>query len=124
MPQRNVVSSNALINGFLLNGDVDSAVGFFRTMPDRDSTSLSGLISGLVSNGYGQRGMVEEPRCLFDGIMSDGNGGQGRFRRKVVSWNSMLMCYVKAGDVVSARELFDRMMERDVCSWNTMIWLC
>ncbi|XP_012572379.1 pentatricopeptide repeat-containing protein At1g62260, mitochondrial [Cicer arietinum] len=153
MPQRNVVSSNALINGFLLNGDVDSAVGFFRTMPERDSASLSGLISGLVRNGelnmaawilieygnegnekddlvyayntliagYGQKGMVEEARCLFDGVMSDGNEGRGRFRRNVVSWNSMMMCYVKAGDVVSARELFDRMMERDVCSWNTMI---
>ncbi|KAI5385798.1 variant 2, partial [Lathyrus oleraceus] len=149
MPQRNVVSCNAMINGFLLNGDVDSAVGIFRTMKERDSASLSGLISGLVKNdelnmaarilieygnegdekddlvyayntliaGYGQRGMVDEARRLFDGVMS----GQGRFRRNVVSWNSMMMCYVKAGDVVSARELFDRMMERDACSWNTMI---
>ncbi|XP_058763397.1 pentatricopeptide repeat-containing protein At1g62260, mitochondrial-like [Vicia villosa] len=149
MPQRNVVSCNAMITGFLLNGDVDSAVGFFRSMTERDSASLSGLISGLVRNGelnmaagilteygnegdekddlvyaynvliagYGQRGMVDEARRLFDGVMS----GQGRFRRNVVSWNSMMMCYVKAGDVVSARELFDRMLERDACSWNTMI---
>ncbi|CAK8578111.1 unnamed protein product [Lathyrus sativus] len=149
MPHRNVVSCNAMVNGFLLNGDVYSAVEFFRTMKQRDSASLSGLISGLVRNGelnmaarilieygnegdekddlvyayntliagYGQRGMVDEARRLFDGVMS----GQGRFRRNVVSWNSMMMCYVKAGDVVSARELFDRMMERDACSWNTMI---
>ncbi|KAJ1399389.1 Tetratricopeptide-like helical domain superfamily [Sesbania bispinosa] len=152
MPQRNVVSSNAVITGFLLNGDVDSAVSLFKTMPERDLASLSALISGLVRNGeldmaagilleygngddlvqayntliagYGQRGKVEEARRLFDGIPSDqgdGNEGGRRFRRNVVSWNSMMMCYVKVGDIVSARELFDRMMERDTCSWNTMI---
>ncbi|MED6161390.1 Pentatricopeptide repeat-containing protein, mitochondrial [Stylosanthes scabra] len=157
MPEPNVVSSNALITGFLLNGDVDSAVQFFRTIPVRDSASLNALISGLVRNGeldvaarilhecfegndgkddlvaayntliagYGQKGMVEEARCLFDEIPDyqgeDGNKSERRFGRNVVSWNSMMMCYVKTGDIVSARELFDRMIERDTCSWNTMI---
>ncbi|XP_057749426.1 pentatricopeptide repeat-containing protein At1g62260, mitochondrial [Arachis stenosperma] len=157
MPEPNVVSSNALITGFLLNGDVDSAVESFRRIPVRDSASFNALISGLVRNGklnvaakilhecgegddgkddlvaayntliagYGQKGMVEEARCLFDEIPDyqgeDGNKSERRFRRNVVSWNSMMMCYVKTGDIVSARELFDRMTERDTCTWNTMI---
>ncbi|KAK3034144.1 hypothetical protein RJ639_033487 [Escallonia herrerae] len=33
----------------------------------------------------------------------------------------MIMCYVKAGDIVSARELFDQMMGQDVFSWSTLI---
>ncbi|GFS34696.1 mitochondrial editing factor 9 [Actinidia rufa] len=51
-------------------------------------------------------------------------GHGGRFARDVVSWNSMIMCYVKAGEIFSAQELFDQMVERDNFSWNTMISGC
>jgi len=36
--------------------------------------------------------------------------------------NSMLAMYSKFGDMGMARMLFDRMLERDLTSWNTMIW--
>ncbi|XP_031264321.1 pentatricopeptide repeat-containing protein At1g62260, mitochondrial-like [Pistacia vera] len=154
--ERNVVSWNAMISGFLQNGDVARAMEFFEKMPERDSASLSALVAGLIKNGeldeagkilvkfgnrcdgredlvhayntliagYGQRGRVEEARRLFDRIpvcSEQGEEGNENFRRNVVSWNSMTMCYVKAGDIVSAREIFDQMVERDSFSWNIMI---
>ncbi|KAK7838615.1 pentatricopeptide repeat-containing protein [Quercus suber] len=73
---------------------------------------------------YGQRGRVGEARHLFDQIPfygDRGKKGSRRFERNVVSWNSMIMCYVKAEDIASAREIFDQMTERDIISWNTMI---
>lgn len=163
MPERNVVSWNAMITGFLHNGDILMAIEMFERMPDRDSASLSALVSGLIENGkleeaeevlirirrlngevnvidayntlvagYGQIGRVEKARELFDQIPFRKNHQQenedskmieksGSFERNFISWNSMIMCYVKAGDTLAARRLFDEMPERDVVTWNTMI---
>lgn len=150
MPAQNVVSWNAIVSGFLYNGDVVQATEYFERMPERDNASLSALVSGLIRNGeldeaasvlvkfgnkfdgredlvhaydtliagYGQRGRVVEARKLFDQIPAS---KKGRFRRSIVSWNSMIMAYVKVRDVISARELFDQMRERDTFSWNTII---
>nr|GEV23809.1 pentatricopeptide repeat-containing protein At1g62260, mitochondrial [Tanacetum cinerariifolium] len=61
-------------------------------------------------------------RRLFDRIPYGNDCGRRvMFKRNVVSWNTMIMCYVKAKDVVSARVLHDEMSERDTCTWNTMI---
>ncbi|BBH09842.1 mitochondrial editing factor 9 [Prunus dulcis] len=147
MPNQSVVSWNAMITGFLQNGDVVHAIEFFERMPERDRASLSALVSGLIQNGESDEaarillecgtGMmeekiwcmliirrVEEARKLFDQIPflhQKGKEGNRRFERNVVSWNTMIMCYVKTGNIVSARELFDQMRERDTFSWNTMI---
>ncbi|GAB2300671.1 hypothetical protein Dimus_034705 [Dionaea muscipula] len=147
MPEQNVVSWNAMITGFCQNGDVSNAFEWFVKMPKPNAASFSALISGLIQNGeldqaarilleydgkgeedlvhayntliagYGQEGRIDEARHIFDGLNLKGK----KFGRNIVSWNTMIMCYVKAGDVVSARALFDRMIERDTFSWNTLI---
>ncbi|GJY00059.1 pentatricopeptide repeat-containing protein [Tanacetum coccineum] len=151
---KNVVTWNAVVTGFLCNGDLRSAVEFYRKMPERDGASVSVVVSGLIQNGeldeagkilveaslekdervdlvhafntliagYGRKGMIEDARRLFDRIPYGNDcGRRGMFTRNVVSWNTMIMCYVKAKDVMSARILFDEMSERDTCTWNTMI---
>ncbi|TKY59562.1 Pentatricopeptide repeat-containing protein mitochondrial [Spatholobus suberectus] len=125
MPERDSASLSALISGLVRNGELDMAAGILREYGNGDDgkDDLVHAYNTLIA-GYGQRGQVEEARLLFDEIpddRGDGDEGQRRFRRNVVSWNSMMMCYVKAGDIVSARELFGRMVEWDTCSWNTMI---
>ncbi|KAI6677461.1 hypothetical protein NL676_038257 [Syzygium grande] len=40
LPERNVVSWNTMVTGFLRNGDVERAVELFKEMPQRDSASL------------------------------------------------------------------------------------
>ncbi|ONK64802.1 uncharacterized protein A4U43_C07F30100 [Asparagus officinalis] len=42
-------------------------------------------------------------------------------RRDVVSWNSMIAGFVRAGELSEARKLFEEMTERDTVSWNTML---
>ena len=39
----------------------------------------------------------------------------------VVSWTCMIAGYHRCGDAKSARELFDRMPERNLVTWSTMI---
>lgn len=125
MPKCDSTSLSALVSGLVRNGELNLADRVLLECGNGDDGEgdLVDAYNTLIA-GYGQRRMVEEARRLFDKIpddKGDGNEGERRFRRNVVSWNSMMMCYVKAEDVVSARELFNRMMERDTCSWNTMI---
>ncbi|KAI6677538.1 hypothetical protein NL676_038334 [Syzygium grande] len=141
MPERNVVSWNTMVTGFLRNGDVERAVEFFKEMPERDSASLSGLVSGLIHNdkldeaariflehgnpdggeeivgayntliaGYGQRGCIEEARYLFDLIPYDNDKGKGGARR-----------YPETGKVELARDFFEKMPQKNLVSWNSVI---
>ena len=146
MPNRDVVTWNTVINGFFNVGDVGRALELFENMPVRDAGSLSTVVSGLVKNDlleeaeeillrsggetegavdayntliaqYAKCGRVEAARTLFYLIPKNSK----RFQKNVISWNSMIMCYVKNGDLRLARALFDEMPERDLVSWNTMI---
>lgn len=150
MPVKNAVSWNAVVTGLLANGEVNWAMDMWKKMPVRDSATLSAIVSGLARNGMlevaervlleadegdvdayntlvaalGRIGRVDDARRLFEMIPRGCRGGKrssNRFQRNVVSWNSMIMGYVKVGDICSARELFDEMPERDRFSWNTMI---
>ncbi|XP_022633769.1 pentatricopeptide repeat-containing protein At1g62260, mitochondrial-like [Vigna radiata var. radiata] len=125
MPEHDSASISDLISGLVRNGELDMAVGILHEFCSDDDSkdNLMHAYNTLIAC-YGKKGHVEEARCLFDEIPDDRDGGekdQRRFRRNVVSWNSMMMSYVKARDIVSARELFDSMVERDTCSWNTLI---
>ncbi|KAL5710941.1 Pentatricopeptide repeat-containing protein [Ranunculus cassubicifolius] len=56
-----------------------------------------------------------EKKCVFGGnqeVLGDGN---------VVLWNVMIDGYVRNGELVDARELFDEMPQRSIVSWNGMI---
>ena len=56
-------------------------------------------------------GDVAHARVLFDSMPS----------RDLISWNSIIDAYVKAGDMQSAYELFDDMDEKNVISWSIII---
>lgn len=125
MPDRDGASLSALVSGLIQNRELDDAARVLlesRQAGD-DRLDLVHAYNTLIA-GYGQSGRLDDARRLFDqipfysGCVRDNDV---RFRRNVVSWNTMIMCYVKAGDIISAQELFDQMMERDTFSWNTLI---
>ncbi|GAV77502.1 PPR domain-containing protein/PPR_2 domain-containing protein [Cephalotus follicularis] len=125
MPERDLTSLSALVSGLIQNGELDEAARVLLECGDRDDggEDMVHAYNTLIT-GYGQRGRVEEARKVFDLIplgCDVREEGHQRLKRNIVSWNSMIMCYVKAGDIVSTREIFDQMTERDTFSWNTMI---
>lgn len=125
MPERDEASLSALISGLIHNGELNEAARIlleYGNMGDRQEDLVHAYNTLIV--GYGLSNRIQEARHLFDQIPfyhDKIKRFQRRFQRNVVSWNSMIMCYVKAGDIVSAREIFDQMTERDTFSWNTMI---
>ncbi|KAK8567665.1 hypothetical protein V6N13_105621 [Hibiscus sabdariffa] len=125
MPERDSASVNAFVSGLVRNGELDEAVRALIECGNRDgwSEDLIASCNTLIA-AYGQKGRVDDARRLFNQIPSNGvqrKRGDRVFERNVVTWNSMIMCYVKAGDIFSARELFDQMVDKDTISWNTMI---
>ncbi|XP_047320745.1 pentatricopeptide repeat-containing protein At1g62260, mitochondrial [Impatiens glandulifera] len=124
MPNRDAASLSGLVAGLVQNGELDKAASFLH-QTGKDCVAgyeLVDVYNTLIA-GYGQKGMIHEARRLFDEIPSNSPDHLQRneFIRNMISWNSMIMCYVRSGDVVSARDLFDQMVDRDIITWNTMI---
>ncbi|WOL20272.1 pentatricopeptide repeat-containing protein [Canna indica] len=131
MPVRDNASLNALVSGLIRNNRLEEAEEFLlgNRGIGKEIDEAVDAYNTLIA-GYAQRGNVEKARRLFDLIphgpyqnaSADAKKMQDKtFERNVVSWNSMIMCYVKAGDLVAARTLFNEMPVRDLISWNTMI---
>ncbi|KAF3678727.1 Pentatricopeptide repeat-containing protein, mitochondrial [Capsicum annuum] len=125
MPERDSASLGVLVSGLTQNGELDEAEHVLYEFGEGGDgkEDLVHAYNTLIA-GYGQKGRVDDARRLFDKVpccSGQGISRNKRFERNVVSWNSMIMAYIKAGDVVSARELFDQMTERDTFSWNTMV---
>ncbi|GAB4833484.1 hypothetical protein Ancab_031728 [Ancistrocladus abbreviatus] len=125
MPKRDASSLGALISGLIQNGELDEAQRILLESGGGvdGKEDLVHAYNTLIA-GYGQKGRIDEAERLFNQIPFDKfkRGSEKRkFERNVVSWNTMIMCYVKVGDILPARALFDQMVERDTVSWNTMI---
>lgn len=132
MPVWDAASLNALVSGLIRNNKVQEAEMFLLGKKGR-VREIYGAVDAYntLIAGYAQQGRVEEARKWFDLIPRSPCRKVGEnakmprevisFQRNVVSWNSMIMCYVKAGDLLAARALFDEMPDRDLVSWNTMI---
>uniref|UniRef100_A0A7N0U6G9 Pentatricopeptide repeat-containing protein n=1 Tax=Kalanchoe fedtschenkoi TaxID=63787 RepID=A0A7N0U6G9_KALFE len=125
MPERDSTSLCAVVSGLIHNGRIDKAAKLLVEFGAKDgySENLVNAYNALIA-GYSQRGQVDEARRVFDQIPYFCDQGKRRgmgFEKNVVSWNKMIKCYVKAGDLISARGLFDQMIDRDIVSWNTII---
>lgn len=70
------------------------------------------VVTALVQM-YGACKCISDARKLFDGLsLRVGD---------VAFWNAMLASYAKVGDLKNARLLFERMRERNVISYTTLI---
>ncbi|KNA03358.1 hypothetical protein SOVF_210000 [Spinacia oleracea] len=147
MPVKNMFSCNTIVSGYAKGGRMGDASFVFRQIQDPDSVSWTSMIVGYYHLGYYGNALK-----LFLGMIKDGvsptqftitsvlaacaNMRDLNLGRKVHSFvvkhglgsyvpvaNSLFNMYVKVGDHVRARVIFDRMRIRNVSSWNSMISL-
>ncbi|KAH9611717.1 hypothetical protein KSS87_013015 [Heliosperma pusillum] len=78
---------------------------------DRNCVEVDVYLGNTVIDMCGKRGLLDLARGMFD-RMSEKN---------LVSWNALMMVYVKSGDLVSAKRVFDDMPKKDVISWTSLI---
>ncbi|XP_060669128.1 pentatricopeptide repeat-containing protein At4g02750 [Ziziphus jujuba] len=91
MPQRNIVTYNAMLSGV---GKIHEAWSLLNVMPEKNIVSWNLMIAGLVKNER------------------DGS---------IVHWTSLLMRYTKSGCLNEARMLFEIMLETNTVTYNAML---
>lgn len=144
---KNVGISSKLIRLYASNGYVEKAHEMFDQMSDRNSSTFprNSLISGYVEMGLYEDAlalyfqMVEEDmepdEYTFPRVLK-ACGGIGMIQvgeeihRHAIRFglgndtfvlNSLVDMYAKCGDIVKARNVFDRINDKDLVSWNTLI---
>ncbi|KAL5582204.1 hypothetical protein UlMin_014646 [Ulmus minor] len=114
MQDRSVVSWNTMINGCFRNGFAEDALMMFSRMVDeRVEPDCATVVSVLPACAYMENFMLG--REIHAMVKEKGLG-------KLITVNNALVdMYAKCSKMDEARLLFDKMSERDVVSWTTMI---
>ncbi|KAL9249811.1 Pentatricopeptide repeat-containing protein [Drosera capensis] len=144
MPLRNMYSWNPVLSGCTKVGMMDVAVGVLGRIEVKDSVSWTTMIVGYARMGCFGSVMKVFKHMVYDGVMPTqftltnvltscaGGAGLG-VGRKVHSFavklglsgvipvaSSLLNLYAKSGDDWAC-DVFERMVERDIISWNSMV---
>ncbi|XP_076940759.1 pentatricopeptide repeat-containing protein At2g20540-like [Bidens hawaiensis] len=145
MPQRDVISWNSLLYGYIKLGQMKKARQLFDEMPERSVVSWTAMISGYARVGSNtdalqifhmmqMAGVKPDwisllsvlPVCTQLGSLELGNwihfyAEKNGFLQRTSLCNALIEMYAKSGNIDQARQVFDKMPERDVISWSTML---
>jgi len=114
MPQRNVVSWNTLIAGLAGQDRPSETLGAFRVMQGEGmGFSWVTLTTALP--------VCAQLTALHSGKEIHGQIVKSRKNADVPLLNSLMDMYAKSGEIGYCKKVFDRMHNRDLTSWNTML---
>ncbi|XP_027103935.1 pentatricopeptide repeat-containing protein At4g25270, chloroplastic-like [Coffea arabica] len=145
--RKNAGISSKLIRLCALNGQLDEAHHLFDQMPKRHESAFPW--NSLIA-GYAEKGLHEDALALYFQMVEEGLepdrhtfprvlkacGGIGLIQvgeevhRHVIRYgfgndgfalNALVDMYAKCGDIVKARKVFDRIVDKDLVSWNSML---
>ncbi|KAM0998809.1 hypothetical protein FF1_005589 [Malus domestica] len=114
IPKPNVFALNWLVLASAFNGQFEDAIGYFYLMQEL----------GIVGNKFTFAVVLKV--CV--GLMDLNKGKEVHavvnklgFEKDVSLENALIDMYYKCGSLCYARRMFDRMLDRDVVSWTSMI---
>ncbi|KAI6674697.1 hypothetical protein NL676_002603 [Syzygium grande] len=115
MPEKNVVSWSAMIAGYSQNGQPKEALEIFNNMREADIVPVENTLVCVLS-ACGQLGRLEVGCWIHNEyILSK------KIRFSVILGNALIDMYAKCGRIDAAAAVFDKMTEKDLVSWNSMI---
>ncbi|XP_068337023.1 pentatricopeptide repeat-containing protein At5g15300 [Pyrus communis] len=146
MPVKDLVSWNVMITGYAKQGEMESARKLFDEVPKRDVVTWNAMIAGYVLCGSneqalqmfeGMRSLGEKPdevtmlsllsACADIGDLDVGQKihsallEMGSGDMSIILGNALIDMYSKCGSIERALEVFRRMRDKDVSSWNSVI---
>ncbi|XP_017981485.1 PREDICTED: pentatricopeptide repeat-containing protein At1g19720 isoform X2 [Theobroma cacao] len=144
-----LVTWNILINSYNQLGQCDVAMGLMKEMEISriipDVFTWTSMISGLAQNGRRWQALCLFKEMLLAGIKPNGvtitsavsacaslrvlNMGREihsiALKKGIIDnvlvGNSLIDMYAKCGELEAARQVFDKIEERDVYTWNSMV---
>ncbi|XP_052195086.1 pentatricopeptide repeat-containing protein At5g39350 [Diospyros lotus] len=114
MKERGVVSWNTMISGYFQNGSADEALQIFNKMVDSGVKPDSATIVSVLP----ACGRLRDLNCGMKVHKLVEENGLGS---KISVSNALLDMYVKCGNMIQGQLVFDKMEQRDVVTWTTMI---
>lgn len=114
IPVRDVVSWNTIITGFAQGDRPDEALQLFCEM-QAESLKPDKVTMMSVLTACTKKLDLEIGRWVHSNIERNGIGGSLNLN------NALLDMYTKCGSLEDANKLFDKMPEKDIVSWTTMI---
>lgn len=148
MPVRNIVSWTTMICGYSRKGDMANARLLFDQMPEREVVAWTSLISGYAQNGEPGQAIKVFEMMLAAGMKPDGVTMLGvisavsqlgslhlcawiedcisrcGFEADVRILNAVINMYVQCGCIGRALRAFEKITEKDIVSYNSMITGC
>ncbi|XP_024545858.1 pentatricopeptide repeat-containing protein At4g02750-like [Selaginella moellendorffii] len=144
-PSHNIVLWNSMLTGYAQNEYVTEAKLFFDEMPERDTVSWNAMISGYVQNGHYRDALQQYRKMCLDGLeptnatfvssldacaklqsLEDGEKVAFHIDERpgvtgLLARNALLFMYSQCGCSDYAAELFHKMPEWSVASWNIVV---
>jgi len=114
MPERNVVSWNAIIAGYCQNGHSREALAFFNEM-QLQGINPNSITMASVLPACGSTLALEQGKQIHGYVTRRG------FESNVVVGTGLVDMYAKCGNVNIACNLFERMPQKNVVSWTAII---
>ncbi|KAI9121495.1 hypothetical protein K1719_008528 [Acacia pycnantha] len=111
---RDVISWNSMISGYVQNGSSENGLEFFiQMLISRVKADLATLV--IVLAACANIGKLSLGRALH------GYGVKSCFDREIMFSNTLLDMYSKCGDLDDAIQVFKKMGPKTVVSWTSMI---
>lgn len=114
MPERNVVTWNSLIVGYVLNGMNEEAIKVFYCMRmegvEPTQVTISSFLSAAANIGALEEGKQGHAVAVVEGFVFN-----------AILGSSFINFYSKVGLIEDAELVFNRMLEKDVVTWNLII---
>lgn len=146
MPEKSVFSWTALITGYTMVGDVESASNLFYQMPVKNVVTWNVMISGYVHSHIFDQAlnvfhqMLIDGRCRPDqstlvsvlcacshlGSLEHGKWIDSYIKKNKIELsnplgNALIDMFAKCGDVEGAKTVFNKMANRCIITWTTII---
>ncbi|KAH7427964.1 hypothetical protein KP509_10G069100 [Ceratopteris richardii] len=111
--QPNTCAWTYLILGYVENGYSEHAFNLFSKMQTTVHPNMFTLLTMLKA--------CSQLLCLMSGRVIHSEVVNYQYETDLFICNSLLDMYAKCGSLTDAREVFDRLLEKDVVSWTALI---
>ncbi|KAL5995309.1 hypothetical protein ACLOJK_025367 [Asimina triloba] len=143
---KTLVSWNAMVDAHMKSGDVQAALAAFQQAPEKNVVTWTTMIRGFVRNGQGELALCffvnmqrnfQQPddytlgatlhACANLAILRHGKMVHScvilhGFHSYKYTSNGLINMYAKSGDIDGSIRIFNAMLDKDLVSWNAMLF--